>query len=214
MRKALRNTGAKPLVAFANQQAAIANIDAKMQVLGKLIADASEVHPVDVGASAGDKRVRIAEVLPCSVRQFNAWSSDLTSKLGLHQKFYSNAQITLKQSGRYGKVEALIRAVKLLKAEKPLEERREEGLAALRRRVTLSNQLRLIAERELLDQKRVSSSLRSEVDSMRRRLDALGRETEIAMSRASSRIKELEESALNRSTKVVSLPPRKRPGNR
>ncbi|WP_156391606.1 hypothetical protein [Pelomonas sp. Root662] len=109
--------------------------------------------------------------LPITVRQFNRWSvddlpSDLHSKLS---KFKRNANQTLHAQDLYESAALAVKAVVEFKKQ-TAEARPFDTLNGLRRRLSIANKLREIAEKEILALKATCRAREVEVSSLRKQL--------------------------------------------
>ena len=168
MRSKARRSGPKPKVAYANHDAAVVNIATKRDALTTLVERVAKV------IAKGEPRLveaaqELVKLLPVSVRQFNAWSSDQlpddwSSELAV---FRVSANQTLLKSGQRETVKLAVDLAKEVRERPSDEARKRETAAGLRRDLRLAVQLRLIAEHEIL-------RLKGELRDSKEREDDLG----------------------------------------
>jgi hypothetical protein len=151
MRSGARPSGPKPKVAYANHDAAMANIATKRDALNTLVRQAeewiAEGEPRQIEAAQ-----EIVRGLPVSVRKFNAWSSSQLPDYWLRRlaSFRVSANQTLLKSGLLDSVKSAVDIAKELCERPSREVRKHETAARLQRDLKLAVQLRLIAEQEIL----------------------------------------------------------------
>jgi hypothetical protein len=161
-----------------------------------------------VPAASNDERAALLESLPTSVRKFSAWTSaDLPRTWsGKFEAFHRNANKTLRgDSELRTAVEDLLNAVQLAKHKVPAEQRRADRISTLRRQTKLADNLRVIAERELIRLKGQLKRANDERDILRRSLDADRREFGIAIAAAEREIAELVAKVGRGPSNVVRL---------
>lgn len=170
------NRGFKPSVAFKNQDAAKFNIQAKLELLSRIVADLAATTSLVKGSQ---KTRETLETLPSSTRQFNAWTGlQLPHELLPSTPLRVNAQQTLKRSGLLESVDAATRAVKELMQESAAPSRKEERLAYTIRRAKLAEELRKIAEREIILLKRAHANALDRIKDLESQLASLMRESQ------------------------------------
>nr|WP_314707592.1 hypothetical protein [uncultured Comamonas sp.] len=170
------NRGSKPSVAFKNQSAAKSNIQAKLELLSRIVADLATTTSLVTGS---EKIRETLGTLPSSARQFNAWTgSQLPHELLPSTPLRVNAQQTLKGSGLLESVDAATRAVKELGLEAVAPSKKEERLAHTVRRAKLAEELRKIAEREIFSLKRAHANALDRIKDLESQLASLARESQ------------------------------------
>lgn len=170
------NRGHKPSVAFKNQDAAKSNIQAKLELLSRVVADLAATTSLMTGYK---KTRETLEKLPSSTRQFNAWTgSQLPRELLPSTPLRVNAHQTLKGSGLLESVDAATRAVKELRVEAAAPSKKEERLAHTVRRAKLAEELRKIAEREIVSLKRAYANALDHIKDLESQLASLTRESQ------------------------------------
>lgn len=167
--------GHKPSVAYKNQEAAKSNIQAKLDFLSCFVAELATT----VSLVTDSQQAREAlEALPSSTRQFNAWTgSYLSRELRPTTPLRANAQQTLKRSGLLASVDAAIKVIKQLRHEASIPSKKEERFASAVRRAKLAEELRKIAEREIVALKRAHADALERLRDLESQMMSLTRES-------------------------------------
>lgn len=192
MRSKVRRAGPKPAIAFTNREVALTNIKKKCAVLQVIVKAASAEGPKTLERE--NTLSALVASLPNSRRQFNAWSTaaspaELAAKYG---EFSSNANATLNSSGELQRVLDALATVRILQGRPKPEERQAKTRARLQEQVGLANRLRIIAEREMVGLMLALSKAGVEVETLKRQLEVLTRESRNAAEEAARRIEMLE----------------------
>ena len=177
MRGKVRHSSPKPKVAYANHDAAVANIATKRDALTNLAEQAAKaiaqgkVREVEAAQ-------RLVKLLPASVRQFNAWSSaHLPDSWSNDQiAFRVSANQTLLKSGLLESVKLAVNVAKAVREHPSNDASKRETIAGLQRELKLAVQLRLIAEREILRLKGELRDSKGREASLQAQLGAANRE--------------------------------------
>lgn len=170
----------KPTVAFANAEAASNNIEIKQKALEhfyQILAPSGPRSVTDVDAAS------LRGLLPTSLRQFNSWdSAQLPSNLAsLMPVFTRNAPATLRASpSKQALVQKLVSSIRAI-FDSGLDRPEPVRIATQRRLKSLAITLREIAERALKAEMKRSIALQSEVDLLRKSLNAFARESQEAL---------------------------------
>jgi hypothetical protein len=205
MRKRELNAGTKPKVAFSNQEAAQENIRTKCELLEQIVGTSRGPRIAETRTVQVDSE--ILDALPSSVRQFNAWTSESLPAI-LHSKsgdFTTNAQATLKGCRYFDRVQSVVDFIKLLKDAPSGASTKEGNLAYHKRETKLAIELRLIAERVIIDLKREVIRLRNDQVNLERKLASATQEAASLLKAARARIAELEKGIKPNPSNVVSL---------
>lgn len=184
----------RPVVAVRNIEHAQANIKAKYEFLDEFLKRWIKTTTL-VSDRASDDSAALA-LLPQSARQFNGWTGENLPKSLVAEPFRTNGQLALKNSGLFKAVDTVTKALKDLSQEAVEPPPKLEKLAAAVRRAKIAEELRSIAESELISAKLAQSHAVAEVQELNIQLQALTRES-------STKIKELEqELAKERATRA------------
>lgn len=163
-------TKPKPTVAFENQAAARGNILYKVELISAALgARASQLALVK--SLPDDVASALRPMLPETVRQFNRWNAGdlpvaLQARVG---QFSRNANQTLHSQSLFESVGAAVSAVGESKKQ-DVAVSRADTVNGLRRRLSVSNKLREIAEKEILALKTACLAKEAEVASLRKQL--------------------------------------------
>lgn len=186
--------GVKPSVAHASEEAAKANIRAKLRLIEAAILQAQ--------AAGGD---RLPEGYPASRTKFNDWAPTALT---------SNANATLKRyPDLLQSVEAAVRLVRTMESalSTPLVPERQARFEAARRAQRIHWTLRTIAERAAVGARREVASLREEMVVLKAAKDSAQREFDRILAELNGEIETLRfaNAALAKQLKSV-VPLRRR----
>jgi hypothetical protein len=195
-----KRTGKKPAVAFAAQEYAVANIQAKADVLEQVVLygergneEAQRLHTV--------LSRRGCSFLPCTLRQFMSWNcaSDACSLSGVEEvaiRRIGNGTLNRYPEQR-ARVVALLAQIARFKRT-PLSER-EPTPIKIRRALTSANAKVAVLERVLIDLRRANDELTRERDDIKRQWLDLTRRFREELQTAK------QEGTSNKSTPVTQL---------
>ncbi|GAB4565797.1 MAG: hypothetical protein Tsb007_37460 [Rhizobacter sp.] len=199
----------KPAVADQNRKNAEANIRNKVAILCDLVEILS--HPAADAAKKFERELLDRCLYPKSVRQFNAWkTASLPADLReLAPAFATNANATLvKNEELYASCRQVVSALhqhRLVLARRPT---REDSLNRTRHRLTMSNTLRQIIERQYAVLLVRNSEMRGAVEQHEARYQSLSREVSDALRARDEEIADLRKKnaeLVSASLKVTGL---------
>jgi hypothetical protein len=172
MRAKPRPVRAKPAIAYANRDGALARIASKRDLLIKI----ATRRPTDGSDVAALKRVLAG--LPTSVRQFNQWTAEcVPAELMVGwPTIHRNAPETLRQSDLVESVKQAIALVQVAHAAATEPSTKALKVARLQRDLALANSLREIAERAVLELRSALMDAEDEKKALQNKLDAARRE--------------------------------------
>lgn len=151
-----------PPIAAKNAEVARLNIVTKLDILGDYLAYAAGGLQ---SATSTSSSLTLADV-PRSTRQFNGWeSATLRSEVQpLLPKFAKNSNATLKKHAEL--CDLVVQRTSTIGKNTDQSSDKEEARATLLRKLSLANQLRQIAEKELIRARRELADERSKVDGL------------------------------------------------
>jgi len=183
-----------PPIAAQNFEAARRNIATKLQILRDFLSwSASGVQ----AAAAPSANLTLSD-LPRSVRQFNGWDSAALREglQPLFAKFFKNSNATLKKHEDL--FELLVASMRAIDKNSSLSNAKEDSRAALLRKLTLANRLRLIAEKELIRARRELANERSKIEGLEGANDSIAK-------KAKDKFKTLETQNTNLRSENIRL---------